>query len=56
MAPIKIVGVVVGDGLSGKSCLLNVFTKNEFPERHIPTRLEVYETKIEFRGKQVLFI
>jgi hypothetical protein len=30
--------------------------KNEFPEVHQPTILEEYEKKIQFRGRQVLFI
>jgi sulfite exporter TauE/SafE len=33
--PLKI--TVVGDGMVGKTCILIVYTKKEFPEIHVPT-------------------
>lgn len=45
--------VVVGDGECGKTCLLTVFCKDEFPEVHIPTVFETDITDIEVDGKLV---
>ncbi|XP_075430198.1 transforming protein RhoA-like isoform X2 [Ascaphus truei] len=45
--------VVVGDGACGKTCLLIVFSKDEFPESHIPTVFENYVADIEVDGKRV---
>ena len=39
--------VVVGDGECGKTCLLIVFTKDEFPEEYVPTIFETYVADIE---------
>lgn len=41
--------VVVGDGACGKTCLLEVFRRNQFPETYIPTVVDnfVKEVNIE---------
>ena len=59
--------VIVGDGACGKTCLLIVFSKDEFPEViksrndviirkiqvYVPTVFENYVADIEVDGKQV---
>ncbi|XP_067685448.1 transforming protein RhoA-like [Haliotis asinina] len=45
--------VIVGDGACGKTCLLAVFTKDEFPDVYVPTVFETYIADIEVDGKQV---
>jgi Ras family protein A len=44
---------VCGDGACGKTCLLIVFSKNEFPEKYVPTVFENYVADIEVDGKQI---
>nr|CDS27575.1 transforming protein RhoA [Hymenolepis microstoma] len=39
--------VVVGDGACGKTCLLIVFSKDQFPEVYVPTVFENYVADIE---------
>lgn len=41
--------VIVGDGACGKTCLLIVFSKDEFPEVYVPTVFENYvaDTKVD---------
>ncbi|XP_075430188.1 transforming protein RhoA-like [Ascaphus truei] len=48
--------VIVGDGACGKTCLLIVFSKDEFPESYIPTLFEYYVADIEVDGKRVELI
>lgn len=45
--------VMVGDGACGKTCLLIVFSKDQFPEVHVPTIFETYVADIEVDNKQV---
>lgn len=45
--------VVVGDGACGKTCLLIVFSKNQFPEVYVPTVFENYVADITVDGKQI---
>lgn len=47
--------VIVGDGCCGKTCLLIVFSKDQFPEVYVPTVFENYVADIEVNGKQVSF-
>ncbi|XP_076692084.1 ras-like GTP-binding protein Rho1 isoform X4 [Callospermophilus lateralis] len=44
--------VIVGDGACGKTCLLIVFSKDQFPEAYMPTVFENYVADIEVDGKQ----
>ena len=45
--------VVVGDGACGKTCLLEVFKKNKFPEEYIPTVVDNFVKSVEVGGKSV---
>jgi small GTP-binding protein len=45
--------VVVGDGNSGKTCLLFAFKDDEFNPDHVPTVFDTYVTEIEVDGKAV---
>lgn len=45
--------VIVGDGACGKTCLLIVFSKDQFPEVYVPTVFENYVADIEVDSKQV---
>lgn len=54
MAAIRKKLVIVGDGACGKTCLLIVFSKDQFPEVYVPTVFENYIADIEVDGKQVL--
>jgi len=53
MASIRKKLVIVGDGACGKTCLLIVFSKDQFPEVYVPTVFENYLADIEVDGKQV---
>lgn len=48
--------VIVGDGASGKTCLLIVFSEDRFPEMYIPTVFENYVADINVDGKQVILL
>uniref|UniRef100_A0AAQ5Y8N5 Uncharacterized protein n=1 Tax=Amphiprion ocellaris TaxID=80972 RepID=A0AAQ5Y8N5_AMPOC len=54
MAAIRKKLVIVGDGACGKTCLLIVFSKDQFPEVYVPTVFENYVADIEVDGKQGL--
>ncbi|KAL3974497.1 hypothetical protein ACER0C_023123 [Sarotherodon galilaeus] len=53
MAAIRKKLVIVGDGACGKTCLLIVFSKDQFPEVYVPTVFENYIADIEVDTKQV---
>jgi small GTP-binding protein len=55
MAAIRKKLVIVGDGACGKTCLLIVFSKDQFPDVYVPTVFENYVADIEVDGKQVDF-
>ncbi|XP_077177053.1 rho-related GTP-binding protein RhoD [Paroedura picta] len=46
--------VIVGDGGCGKTSLLMVFAKGEFPKVYIPTVFEKFSAPFLFSGKQVV--
>lgn len=56
MASIRKKLVIVGDGACGKTCLLIVFSKDQFPEVYVPTVFENYVADIEVDGKTVSFV
>ncbi|XP_050535659.1 ras-like GTP-binding protein rhoA isoform X2 [Daktulosphaira vitifoliae] len=45
--------VIVGDGASGKTSLLLVFFKDEYPQVYVPTVFENFVTQIEVNNKLV---
>ena len=47
--------VIVGDGECGKTCLLIVFSRDEFPDpdHYIPTVFETYVAGIDVDNRQV---
>lgn len=46
--------VVIGDGASGKTCLLIVFSKDEFPQDYVPTVFENYVASVKLDdGREV---
>ncbi|KAL4091085.1 hypothetical protein QTP88_025825 [Uroleucon formosanum] len=53
MSHIKKKVVIVGDGESGKTCLLRVFFEDIFPDVYVPTVFDYYSTVIEVEGKKV---
>lgn len=48
--------VIVGDGASGKTCLLHVFFEDIFPRSYVPTVFDSYQTQIEVEGKLVKLV
>ena len=46
--------VVVGDGNSGKTCLLFAFKDDHFTADHVPTVFDTYVAEIEVDGKKVI--
>ncbi|CCD26915.1 Rho family GTPase RHO1 NDAI_0J00230 [Naumovozyma dairenensis CBS 421] len=44
---------VVGDGSCGKTCLLIVFSKGQFPEVYVPTVFENYVADVEVENHRV---
>ena len=53
MAALRKKLVIVGDGACGKTCLLTTFSKDEFPEVHVPTVFETDVADIEVDGTLV---
>lgn len=53
MAEIRRKLVIVGDGACGKTCLLIVFSRNEFPQDYVPTVFENYVSDVEVDGKHI---
>ncbi|VDM41371.1 unnamed protein product [Toxocara canis] len=53
MAAIRKKVVIVGDGACGKTSLLIVFCKDQFPDVYVPTVFENCVADIEVDGKQV---
>lgn len=45
--------VIVGDGASGKTCLLHVFFEDIYPQVYVPTVFDSFSTVIEVDGKSV---
>ncbi|KCV72302.1 rho family, other, variant [Fonticula alba] len=53
MADIRRKLVIVGDGACGKTCLLIMFSKKQFPEIYVPTVFENYVADVTVDGKRV---
>ncbi|XP_018610560.1 rho-related GTP-binding protein RhoF [Scleropages formosus] len=45
--------VIVGDGGCGKTSLLMVYAKGDFPEKYAPSVFEKYVTTVSYGGKEV---
>jgi len=53
MAPIQKKLFILGDYHSGKTCLLIVWTKDQFPEEYVPSEFDHNAVDIEVDGKKV---
>ena len=47
----KIKVVVVGDGAVGKTCLVDAYGNNGFPNQYVPTVAKNYENNVEYDGQ-----
>ena len=47
--------VIVGDGATGKSCLLNVFRSGKFPAMYEPTVYESFTVRVDVDDTPVCF-
>ncbi|GAA6072047.1 rho-related GTP-binding protein RhoF, partial [Tachysurus ichikawai] len=45
--------VIVGDGGCGKTSLLMVYAKGDFPETYAPSVFEKYMTTVKHGGKEI---
>lgn len=45
--------VIVGDGGCGKTCLVMVYAKGDFPEKYAPSVFEKYVTTIAVGGREI---
>lgn len=46
--------VVVGDGACGKTCLLEVFKRNKFPEEYIPTVVDNFVKEVTIPDDKII--
>lgn len=57
LGPVRKKLVIVGDGECGKTSLLITLTKDEFPEKYVPTVFETYVADIQVSNCHIhLFI
>ncbi|KAG0418343.1 Rho-related GTP-binding protein RhoA-B, partial [Dictyocoela roeselum] len=46
--------VVVGDGACGKTCLLEVFKRNKFPDEYVPTFVDNFVKEVELSEEKTV--
>lgn len=51
---IKLKFVIVGDGAVGKTCLLYVYSKGEFPKEYTPTIVDNFSVTLNIDGKEAV--